>query len=871
MAQDKSSFWQSIFVRLLIPLIAGLIFVSFWLQSMVLGTVEDFLEKHMHEKMDWMTSNVFEICSRNLNDFLLITSGAYLNHAIVRARTLNEIEDYFDSHHLSGIIVSQEKVVLAHDLPVDDHVLISKTRELSSIAIIPLAESEYITKNISFEPWQWDIIVLQDKSYYESMLSHVRNFYRGVVGVLSAGVVFIMLLVMVNVSRPLSLIIRKIKDEKPPDYNGVAEFSYLSGAIDRMMKSIRSKNEFISSLFDALSAVVVVVDKHGRISMVNNYLCILSGYKREEIVGRMIWDILPRRKSRIIKQLFQGHARGSTVNGEAMSIVTKDKVKIEVLWHSRHIQDKESNLEWIIYTGSDVSKLKHIERALEKERMLIYSLFESSPLAQMVVDRDGKILDVNEKFVQLTGYEINELIKLDTWLAAIISNRINLNELVSDWHNAVAGSRVARQVQIKDKLGNLKKLEFSFYLLPDGRLISFLVDMTEKDLQEEENRRMERELNQARKMEAMGVLAGGVAHDFNNILQAISVQAQALDSRTSDRDGLKKPLQRIDALVSRGISIIKRILTFSRKVAPELSVLDINELIEQEIGLLRHALPKMVEMRSDLKPGISNVRIDKHQVELVLMNMVNNARDAIKDSGEIIVSTTELDVEVGSLEYKNVTPGRYIALSIADTGEGMDQAVKERIFDPFYTTKEIGRGTGLGLPTVFGIIKSHGGHIFCKSTPGKGTEFTILLPAHESASANEELSEVKNKDEVTSLSGRESLLIVDDEDDIREVTMEMFESYGYKVMGAASGEEAIKIFESEKVDFILMDLGMPGMGGEKCARLILEMDSKAKIIIASGYMDHPMAKNPKKFGLVDFIAKPFQVKVVLEKIRAVFD
>ncbi|MCA1742741.1 MAG: response regulator, partial [Desulfovibrionales bacterium] len=354
-------------------------------------------------------------------------------------------------------------------------------------------------------------------------------------------------------------------------------------------------------------------------------------------------------------------------------------------------------------------------------------------------------------------------------------------------------------------------------------------------------------------------------------LQAISVQAQALDSRTSDRDGLKKPLQRIDALVSRGISIIKRILTFSRKVAPELSVLDINELIEQEIGLLRHALPKMVEMRSDLKPGISNVRIDKHQVELVLMNMVNNARDAIKDSGEIIVSTTELDVEVGSLEYKNVTPGRYIALSIADTGEGMDQAVKERIFDPFYTTKEIGRGTGLGLPTVFGIIKSHGGHIFCKSTPGKGTEFTILLPAHESASANEELSEVKNKDEVTSLSGRESLLIVDDEDDIREVTMEMFESYGYKVMGAASGEEAIKIFESEKVDFILMDLGMPGMGGEKCARLILEMDSKAKIIIASGYMDHPMAKNPKKFGLVDFIAKPFQVKVVLEKIRTVFD
>lgn len=869
MAKDKSSLWQSIFVRLLVPLIAGLILVSFWLQSMVLGTVEDFLEKHMHEKMDWMTSNVFEICSRNLNDFLLITSGAYINHSIVRARTLSEIEDYFDSHQLSGIIVSQEKAILAHDLPVEKHALLSKSSEISTITTIPMAESEYITSKISFEPWQWDIIVLQDKNYYESMLSQVRNFYWGVVGILSAGVVFIMLLVVVNVSRPLSLIISRIKNEEPPDYHGVSEFTYLSGAIDRMMKSIRSKNEFISSLFDALSAVVLVVDKHGRISMVNNYLCILSGYKREEIVGRMIWEVLPRRKSKIIKQLFKGHRAGATVNGEAMSIVTKDRSKIEVLWHCRHIQDKESDLEWIIYTGSDVSKLKQIERSLEKERMLIYSLFESSPLAQMVVDKDGKVLDVNEQFVELTGYEIKELFELDTWLTAIISNRTDFNGIVNDWHNAAAGSRVARQVQIKDKLGNSKKVEFSFSLLPDGRLISFLVDMTEKELQEEENRRMERELHQARKMEAMGVLAGGVAHDFNNILQAISVQAQALDSRTFDKDGLKKSLQKIDSLISRGISIIKRILTFSRKVAPELSVLDVNELIKQEIGLLRHALPKMIEIRSNLKPGISKVRIDKHQIELVLMNMVNNARDAIKDSGEIIVSTKELDVEDGSSEYRDVTPGRYIAMSIADTGEGMDQKVMERIFDPFYTTKEIGRGTGLGLPTVFGIIKNHGGYIFCKSTPGKGAEFTMLLPAHESA--DEELFEIENKGEEVSLSGKETLLIVDDEDDIREITMEMFESHGYIVVGAASGEEAIEIFKSKKVDFILMDLGMPGMGGEKCARKILEMDSQAKIIIASGYMDHPMAKDPEKFGLVDFIAKPFQVKVVLEKIRAVFD
>ncbi|WP_045215133.1 hybrid sensor histidine kinase/response regulator [Desulfonatronovibrio magnus] len=869
---DKSSPLQSIFVRMIVPLLLGLLVISFWLQSLVVGTVDDFLDRHMREKMHWMMDSIYDICDGNLNDFLLITSGSHLNYTIVQARTMSEIEIYLESQQLSGaIFTGSGQAVMSFNTTKEDKTIYDFFQDLPAISVSTLKGSDYLTGRLHFELWDWDIYIMQDTQYYESMLGHIKAVYWGVLSILGAGVLLIMLLIIVNVSAPLSKIISRLKNEESPDYKGVAEFTYLSRTIEGMMNSIKSKNQFISNLFEIISIIIVVVDKNGRVAMANNYLCSLSGFSRDEIVGKGLWEIVPKRRSKFIKKLFEHHKTGFTVNGEEMSILTRSGKKLHILWYSRHFTDNESGQDWMIYTGSDISRLKQTEKSLEKERMLIYSLFDSSPLAQMVVGNSGEILDVNQQFFQLTGYKRSDVHELGSWLARITEDPEDLECLRKDWINAASGQTVTRMVGIKDRSGSHKKVELSFSALPDGRVVSFLMDMTQKELQAAENRKMEQELHQARKMEALGVLAGGIAHDFNNILQAVSGQVQLMNARHEDH-GIQRFLKRISALVDRGVSLVKRIMAFSRKMEPQLSQVNLNDLVLQEMEILRHALPKMINLTHDLDSDISEVLIDRHQIELVLMNLIKNAGDAIDGSGDIIVRTEQVNIDnvkALSSPCRDVAPGRYVALSVSDTGAGMDEKIRERMYDPFYTTKELGKGTGLGLPTVFGIIKEHNGYIFCHSEVGSGTKFTILLPASKQQKPSEQ--DLDYEIIKVSSGNAPTIMVVDDEADIREITVDMFEHYGFKVLDAGSGEEAIDIFSSHDIDVIVMDLGMPGMGGEQCAREILKIDPDARIIIASGYMDHPMSRDPGSHGLLDFVAKPYQVQELVTKIRLALD
>ena len=869
MKEDKFRPWQGIFFRLLVPLTLVLVLIFFLLHSLTMGAVSNFLDRHMRQNMQWVTSSVFEICDRNLSDFLFMTSGSMINHAIVQARTIAEIETFLEGHSLSGTVFSGSgDALLAHNLPLAHEDLEHKTRNLSPGSRLVMGGREYLTGRLDFEPWHWEIIILQDTSHYQAMLGEIKNVYWAVAGMLTSAVVFFVFLMVINVSRPLSRIMGRVEKEESPDYRGVAEFTYLSRSIERMMKSVRSRNEFISSLFDTLSAIVVVADREGRVTMVNNYLCALTGFQKQEILGHRLWEMVARKKSGFIKKMFEDHSKGLTVNGQAMSILDKSGRKIEVLWHSRMIQDRESGLEWIIFTGSDITHLKQIEKSLENERLFIYSLFESSPLAQMVISKDGQVLDTNEQFVSLTGFRAGDLQDLEAWLDRVAGDDTLWKELRSAGSDHSRGSGKSRQVRITDRFGNKQDVEFTFAPLPDGRMVVFLVDMTEKLRQEDENRRMVKELYQARKMEAIGVLAGGIAHDFNNILQAVSVQVQAMDMEDPGTGDKRKPhFQRIDSLVDRGMSIVKRILTFSRNVEPEFSLVSLSELVRQEIDLLRQTLPKMIEIRVQAPEEMAEVYIDRHQMELVLMNLINNARDSIDGSGSIEVSAREVVVDDQFEAAGSLPHGRYVLLAVKDSGHGMNEQVMDQIFDPFFTTKEPGKGTGLGLPTVYGIVQKHNGHIFCSSSPGKGTEFRIFIPVPEKQAPEEEMPAQENS--TLSLEGSETILVVDDEDDIRELTMEMIESFGYRAIGAESGEKALKIFAAGGIDLVLMDLGMPGMGGEQCAAKLLDMDPQARIIIASGYMDHPMAHDPGRFGLADFISKPYQLRDALGRIRSV--
>lgn len=383
--------------------------------------------------------------------------------------------------------------------------------------------------------------------------------------------------------------------------------------------------------------------------------------------------------------------------------------------------------------------------------------------------------------------------------------------------------------------------------------------------------RVEAQLMQAQKMEALGNLAGGIAHDFNNLLQIISGTVQLLLLRKSPSEEDYRHLQEVHAAASRAADLVRRMLTFSRKVEARLVRLDLNQAVANVVALLQRTVPKMIEMRTDLAPLLPAIAADPVQLEQVLVNLANNGVQAMEDGGTLTIATESLEVidtlVDGDIE---VPPGRYLLLQVSDSGHGMDEATRQRIFEPFFTTKALGKGTGLGLSSAYGIVAAHGGRITCRSQPGAGATFCVYLPVVEAKvfePAAEESAIIGGG------KGSETILVVDDEATILDIAGDIFRQYGYQVRTAVSGEEAISLYQrpQEKIDLVLMDLGMPGMGGKKCLEVLRRLDPAVKVIVASGYGSYGFAKNPESYGAAAFLAKPYHLDTLIATVRQVLD
>ncbi len=418
------------------------------------------------------------------------------------------------------------------------------------------------------------------------------------------------------------------------------------------------------------------------------------------------------------------------------------------------------------------------------------------------------------------------------------------------------------------------RLEEEYKKSEDQRIatLNILQDMDEvnENLMQQiaEKKKLEGQLLQAGKMEAVGTLAGGIAHDFNNLLQAIIGYTQILlmDKDRGDSDFDK--LTQIENSAQRARELTQQLLTFSRKVESKLRPVNINQEIKQIEKLLKRTIPRMIDIELHLEENIKVINADPAQVEQVLMNLGVNARDAMPDGGKLVVETENviLDKEYCKT-HLGAVHGEHMLLSFSDTGHGMDKETVEHIFEPFYTTKETGKGTGLGLAMVYGIVKSHDGYIMCYSEPGKGTTFKIYFPAIDSV-VSSGLS-VERKEEMPG--GNETILLVDDEEAILDVARNMLERFGYTAITAESGEKAIEIYKAQKerIDLVILDLGMPGIGGHKCLKELLKIDSRIKVIIASGYLKIEKVKETVESVASGFIGKPYQLSGMLKKVREV--
>ena len=491
----------------------------------------------------------------------------------------------------------------------------------------------------------------------------------------------------------------------------------------------------------------------------------------------------------------------------------------------------------------------------------------------MLTDLEGQVNYVNPAFLNIWGYEDSLEVMGKNSFDFLKDEEVQKNIRILVEQN---GGGWRRELTAQRKDGSLYDLEISASLIKDakgqpiGIMVSF-IDITERKKSEFELRKLEEHLFQAQKMEAIGTLASGIAHDFNNILQAISGYIQIVLQKGELDITNQKHLSEVDFAIERASDLVHRLLTFSRKVKPELKLVDLNKEVVHAVKMLERAIPKMISIEMHLSGDLRLVNGDENQLEQVLMNLGANARDAMPEGGRLVIETANvtLDEEFCKANLE-VEPGAYALLKVSDTGHGMEPETSSHIFEPFFTTKGVGKGTGLGLSTVYGIVKGHGGHITCLSQPWQGTTFNIYLPASRDKE-DQLVAESKPQERVSG--GHETILLVDDEKAILEVARDTLQEHGYKTILAESGEQVLDIYQSEGrgIDLIILDLGMPGMGGQVCLKELLKINPLAKVIIASGYSADAQVKEGLDSGARDFIGKPYRLMDLLGKVRQVLD
>ena len=400
-----------------------------------------------------------------------------------------------------------------------------------------------------------------------------------------------------------------------------------------------------------------------------------------------------------------------------------------------------------------------------------------------------------------------------------------------------------------------------------------LLSAVERTLQEaegrRERRRLETQVNQLRRFEAIGRLAGGIAHDFNNVLGSILGWAELGQTDLPADHRARQRFDKIRAQAERAAALTRQLLAFARRQVLEPQNLDINSLVSESVNLMGKVLGEHVQIELRLADGLEPAFADASQLEQIVMNLCINARDAMPEGGTLAISTRMAEIRPGVEEFRSYfRPGRYVQLTIADTGTGMDAQTLEHIFEPFFTTKEVGKGTGLGLATVYGIVKQHNGIIDVESKLGQGTRFHVYLPVGAG------VTEAREKKIVINTSrGNETILIAEDNDDLREAAREMIEALGYRVLLAHDGEEALQLFgeNSTTVDLVLLDVVMPKLHGPAVHERMLALKPGLAAIFTTGYASQAESLASAKGGRVSVLQKPFSTTAIGQKIREMLD
>ena len=545
-----------------------------------------------------------------------------------------------------------------------------------------------------------------------------------------------------------------------------------------------------------------------------------------------------------------------------------DNVANTIAWGEKELVPLRTLAEII---GTAVTR-RHAEALLRQSEAKFRDLVDMLPQIVFETDEKGNLTFVNQNAFNTFGYTKKDL-----------ASGLNVTQMIAPKDRNRAADRM-RQTMIgpSDRLGAeysaIKKegtefpvIIYATSFLHDGSpvgLRGLMIDITERKGAEEDRKSLQAQLIQAQKMEAIGTLAGGIAHNFNNILMGVQgrTSLMMMDKDPSEPD--YEHLKGIEEYVKNAVELTKALLGYARGGKYEVKPTDLNILIKHESRMFGRTKREM-RVHEKYEKDLWTVDVDQSQIKQALLNLYVNAWQAMPGEGDLYIQTENATVDTEYINSFVITPGRYAKVSVTDTGVGMDAATRERIFDPFFSTKDVGHGSGLGLASVYGIIKNHGGFINVTSQRGEGTTFNIYLPASD-REAEEEGPDPK-KHEVHY--GQGSILLVDDEEMIVEVGKAMLERLGYRAIIARSGQEALNLYEKQRedIDLVILDMIMPGMGGGETYDRLREIDGNVKVILSSGYSIEGKAKEIMDRGCSGFIQKPFAMEALSRKVREALD
>ncbi|MEO8045331.1 MAG: response regulator [Spartobacteria bacterium] len=627
----------------------------------------------------------------------------------------------------------------------------------------------------------------------------------------------------------------------------------------RDLEDVRRELLRHAELLDLANDAIVISDATGKISYWNRGAERLYGWSRDEAAGRDVHTFLqtgpPEKLSAVLETMqaahhWQGEIEQVRRDGEAIIVSTG--------WTLQGDDPAAPLLQLSIDVTSRIAAEEALRRSEERYRRFV----EEDLTGNLIMSPDGTIVTCNPAFARIFGFDSIDEARSADFLSLLQTKKEGTDLLASLRPNE---STERREFEMRNRDGDTLYVAAKFIGSFDAA--GQLNEVKSYFFNDTKRKRLEQQLIQAQKMEGLGTLAGGIAHDFNNILAIILGYTSRLEDWKKHPEQMPEAIKIIRDAVARGASLVQQLLTSARQTEARFTPLDLNVLAHEMERMLAATFPKTIDFRLDLQPGLPLAKADRSQIHQVLLNLCVNARDAMPSDGTITLGTGVASGEELRESFGGANAERYVFISVIDTGSGISERVKPHIFEPFYTTKERGKGTGLGLSVVYGVVNNHRGFVQVDSEPGHGTAFKIYLPLAGAA----ELSAAGGQKDGSDHDPARTVMLVEDEEMLRELGVMLLESDGYRVLAAKDGIEAVEMFEehADEIGLVVCDLGLPRLGGRDVFLRMKEIKPNVRAIVASGYLEPNVRTEILRAGVIDTVQKPYDFRELIERIRSI--